>query len=255
MANAAERITDVLTVLVQHPAGLSASEVGEALGLSRTAAARLLTLMVEAALAERDPDTQKYVLGLDLWLTGTAATQRLPVVELSRLPMAEAVAVHGTPLFVGVNRGSQTYVLRAVERVRNYPIVHPIALKQPIPELATGKAILAFDAPNNVAAALAGLFADDAEGRGERERLVEELERTRERGFALKYCQDGSGVNGIAVPIIDRSGYAVAGLSASLAPVPVERYTPEPVLSVIKDAADVVSRNLGYARFTAAVVP
>ncbi len=252
MANAAERITDALSVLVRHPAGLSASEVGEALGLSRTAALRLLNLMVAAALAERDPATQKYVLGLDLWLTGTAATQRLPVVELSRLPMAEAVAAHGIPLFVGVNRGTYTYVLRAVERVRGFPIVHPIALKQPIPELATGKAILAFDAPETTSAALDGLFAGDT---GERERFAEELERTRERGFALKYCQDGGAVNGIAVPILDRSGYAVAGLSASLDPVPVARFAPDPVLSVIKDAADVVSRYLGYARFTAALVP
>jgi DNA-binding IclR family transcriptional regulator len=216
--------------------------VGEALGLSRTAASRLLSLMVDAALAERDAATQKYVLGLDLWLTGTAATQRLPVVELSQLPMAEAVAAHGAPLFVGVNRGSQTYVLRAVERVRDCPIVHPIALKRPIPELATGKAILAFDAPHNISAALDGLFAGDADGRAQRERFVEELERTRDRGFALKYCAD-------------HSGYAVAGLSASLDPIPVERYSPGPVLSAIKDAADVISRYLGYARFTAAVVP
>lgn len=255
MANAAERITDVLSVLVKYPAGLSAAEVGDALGLSRTAAARLLSLMVEAALAERDAATQKYVLGLDLWLTGTAATQRLPVVALSQLPMAEAVAVHGTPLFVGVNRGSQTYVLRAVDRVRDSPIVHPIALKQPIPELATGKAILAFDAPDTISAALDGLFAEDAEGRDRRARFVAELERTRERGYALKFCNGDTAVSGIAVPIVDQSGYAVAGLSASLEPISIERYSPDPVLSVIKGVADVVSRYLGYARFTAAVVP
>lgn len=255
MANAAERITEVLSLLAKHPYGLSAAEVGEALCLSRTAAARLLSLMAEAALAEREPDSQRYVLSLDLWVTGTASLQRLPVVELSLLPLAEAAGAHGTPLFLGVNRGVDTYVLRAVDCVRGFPIVHPIALKEPIPALATGKAILAFDSPDRVAAALAGLFPDDADGTGRRAALIQELEMTRERGYALKFCNAQTAVNGIAVPVIDRTGYAVAGLGASLDPVSIDEYTPEPVLATIKGVADAVSRYLGYARFTAAAVP
>jgi DNA-binding IclR family transcriptional regulator len=255
MANAAERITEVLSLLAAHPYGLSASEVGEALSLSRTAAARLLSLMVDAALAERDPATQKYVLSLELWVTGAAVLQRLHVVELSLLPMAEAVTAHGIPLFVGVNRGSQTYVLRAVDCVRGFPLVNPIALKRPIPELATGKAILAFDAPDNIETAMKELFAGRRDAIRQRERFREELERSRERGYALKYCDGDAAVNGIAVPIIDRTGYAVAGLSASLEPVPVQTYSPDPILSVIKGVAESVSRYLGYARCTAAVVP
>lgn len=255
MANAAERITDVLSLLATQPFGLSPTEVGEALSLSRTAASRLLSLMAEAALVERDPITQKYALSLDLWVTGAAALQRLDVIEVSQLPMAEAVTANGTPLFVGVNRGASTYVLRAVDCVRGFPIVHPIALKRPIPELATGKAILAFDAPDRVEAALYGLFGDGDAGRLQRAHFVEELERSRERGYALKYCDGGSAVNGIAVPIVDRTGYASAGLSASLEPVPVGEYSPEPILSVIKSAAAAISRYLGHARFTAAVVP
>ncbi len=81
------------------------------------------------------------------------------------------------------------------------------------------------------------------------------LEHTGERGFALLFRQDGGGVNGIAVPSVDRSACAVAGPSASLDPVPVERLAPDPVLSMMKDAAGALSRNLGYARFAAALVP
>jgi IclR family KDG regulon transcriptional repressor len=255
MAHAAERITEVLSLLATEPYGLSASEVGEALSLSRTAAARLLSLMAEAALVEREPLTQKYALSLDLWVTGAAALQRLQVIEVSQLPMAEAVTAHAMPLFVGVNRGAYTYVLRAVDCVRGFPIVHPIALKRPIPELATGKAILAFDAPPRVAAAFAGLFGAGDTGRLQQAAFVKDLERSRERGYALKFCDGETAVNGIAVPIIDRTGYAAAGLSASLEHIPVERFSPEPILTVIKSAADAISRYLGHARFTAAVVP
>lgn len=249
MANAAERITDVLSLLAKHPYGLSAADVGEALSLSRAAASRLLSLMIDVALVERDPTTQKYVVGLELWVTGAAALQRLPVMELSQLPMAEAVSAHRIPLFIGVNRGAQTYVVRAMDCVRGFPIVNPLALKRPIPELATGKAILAFDTPKNVASALAGLFVSGNEVR-RRERFVEELDLTRERGYALKYVDDQSAVNGIAVPIFDRTRYAVAGLSTSLPPVPVEDYTPDPTLSVLKEIAEAISSSLGFVRFT-----
>lgn len=255
MANAAERITEVLSLIAKRPYGLSAMEVGEALCLSRTAAARLLTLMAEAALVERDPATQRYALSLDLWVTGAAALQRLQVIEVSQLPMAEAVSAHGTPLFIGVNRGTQTYVLRAVDCVRGVPIVHPIALKRPIPELATGMAVLAFDAPDSVTAALDGLFSEGDEGCRQRALFVAELERSRERGYALKYCDGDCAVNGIAVPIIDRTGYAAAALSASLDPIAVADFAPEPVLAALKGAADAISRYLGHTRFTAAVVP
>jgi IclR family KDG regulon transcriptional repressor len=255
MANAAERITDVLSLLAKHPYGLSAVEVAEALCLSRTAASRLLTLMADASLVEREQPTQRYVLGLNLWLTGAAALQRLNVVELSLLPMAEAVSAHGTPLFLGVNRGPETYVIRAVDSVHGFAIVNPVALIRPIPEFATGKAILAFDSPDRIAAALADLSLGDPGGVERQNRFAVELEGIRERGYALKFCNGETAVNGIAVPIIDRTGYAVAGLGATLDEIAVTDFSPEPVLSVIKGAADAISRYLGHTRFTAAVVP
>jgi len=255
MANAPERITDVLSLLAKHPYGLSTVEVAESLSLSRTAASRLLALMADTSLVERDPLTQRYVLSLTLWVTGAAALQRLNVVELSLLPMAEAVSAHGAPIFLGVNRGPETYIVRAVDSVHGFAIVNPIALQGPIPEFATGKAILAFDSPDNIASALRELSFSEPGSGERRERFVAELESIRERGYALKFLNGETAVNGIAVPIVDRTGYAVAGLGATHEEIPINDFSPEPLLSVVKGAADAVSRYLGHARFTAAVVP
>ena len=59
MPNGSERVSEVLQLLAQQPAGLSAVEVADALEMSRAAGYRLLNLMQESCLIAREPGAEK----------------------------------------------------------------------------------------------------------------------------------------------------------------------------------------------------
>ncbi len=231
MANAAERLTDVLTQLAASPGGLSAVEVGDCLGISRAASSRLLSLMVHARLVERDARTQRYYLGLDLWILASNTLSRFHILDLSLVPMAETVKKLRTPLLLGVNRGTDTYFLRKVELVLDSVLVTSIALKTPIGESAIGKAIAAYDASTR---------------RGQ-DGLSADLKDIRSSGCSVRRGKDGAeDTRGVAAPIFDHTGRAVAGVGTYWQS---ERYEEERVqfaLPFVRALAESLSRYMGY---------
>jgi DNA-binding IclR family transcriptional regulator len=83
--------------------------------------------------------------------------------------------------------------------------------------------------------------------------FLDELAKTRERGFALDDEEQEEGVRCLAVPVRDASGQVVASLSVS---GPVTRLNDEHVGAVIPELIDSgvkLSTRLGYAGEPAAV--
>src|SRR5687768_13757569 len=154
MPNASERLSDVLEVVSQEPAGLSAMEVAEKLSMSRAASFRLLNLMVESSLLEKDSNAQ-YRIAFRLWSMTAVALRRLPLMDASLLPMSDGVRCSGHTLILGVNRGLETYFLRKVEPVHDYVLAVMTGHRSPVNVTATGKAMLAFEPPEVLEAVLA----------------------------------------------------------------------------------------------------
>jgi DNA-binding IclR family transcriptional regulator len=113
---------------------------------------------------------------------------------------------------------------------------------------ALGKAILSGMSSAEVQQLVAqcGLPAITTNTITDPERFLEEINRTRERGFALDDEENEIGVRCVAAPIFDHTGQAVAAVSVS---APIQRI-PMPQVSLygarIKETSKTISGKLGY---------
>jgi DNA-binding IclR family transcriptional regulator len=155
---------------------------------------------------------------------------------------------------LGVNQGAHTFVLRTVEAVRGVPIVQPVAVKLPIPQVAIGKAILAFTAPDRFDCTADQLFPEPGE-KHSREAFCAEIKRARVDRYASRLREGQNEPAGVAVPIFDRTGYAVAGLGVAVEPNAPGGESLETVLSIVRDIAATVSRYLGHTKLAAMSIP
>jgi IclR family pca regulon transcriptional regulator len=110
-----------------------------------------------------------------------------------------------------------------------------------------GKAMLAFMPSRDLEAYLETVTLKPLTERTitSREVLREELQRIRDRGYALSEGEHLPGVRSVGAPVLDYEGQVVAAIC-------VRHYTPEgkpPEESLVRDvvgAAQVISHSLGY---------
>jgi IclR family transcriptional regulator, KDG regulon repressor len=216
-------------------------EVAERLSMSRAATFRLLNLMVDSSLLEKDPGGQ-YRIAFRLWSMTAVALRRLPLMDVSLLPMSDGVRCSGHTLIMGINRGLETYFLRKAELVHDYVLTSITGHRSPINVTATGKAILAFESPEVRDAILAEPLPKSTPLSLTGTDLAKDLARIRELGYAVNYGEGQSDARGIAVPVFDSRRRAIAGIGTS---VPVNGSEAD-VLPVLQQVAGSVARAMGY---------
>jgi len=78
------------------------------------------------------------------------------------------------------------------------------------------------------------------------EALLPELDLVREQGFGEDNEEQEEGLRCIAVPIFDRFGVVIAGLSISFPTMRFSEDSKSDYVSMLHDAARNISRQIGY---------
>lgn len=217
----------VLDRLAMSPRGMRLPEVACTMQLSRpTAYQRLLTL-VRAGWVEQD-DQGRYRLSLHSSRIAAAALEQADLGARVR-PALEALVeeVDETASLAVLDRGVPCIIQR-VESKRVLRAEQKIGTTLSLADSASGRILTAWaDQPT-----LQRLLTAP-------ERLASDvvLSAARIRGHALSNPSSGSGVVGVAVPVLDDLGSCIAALSLV---VPQQRFDLERVLSPLKEAARVM---------------
>jgi len=221
---------------------LSLSEIAEALGLSEEYANKLLRHLEAAEIVVRHPGSGGWRLGVRLLRLGGYALAALHPWEEFRPPLAvlrEATGFGGLIAVLSGGRAVHVDHFRGSER----------ALGRAFPAHATslGKAILAeLESPARDAE-LSELVLARWTPRTlvDRAALDADLERTRQRGWALEDGEYHEARRSIGAAVRDHSGTVVAavGVGATVSAIPDSAI--EGVAAAVVAAADNVSRRLG----------
>jgi DNA-binding IclR family transcriptional regulator len=184
-------------------------------GLNRTTTWRILATLERERLVTVDRETGWYSLGFGLLdLAGQAGGD---LAQSARVVLQQVAARTGETAALAVLRGAElTYVAHATPRA----VVSAGWQGLPVPMHATstGKALLAFSAPDDVRI----LLELPRGGRLPRftsttitsfSELRTELERTRERGWSECRGEFETSAWGVSAPVLDVSGRPVAILS------------------------------------------
>ncbi len=218
----------------------------DASGLPRATALRLIEVLLDHGLLRRDDRT--YALGPQLAVWGQRYLDALDVrAQAADLMRALAEETRET-CYLGVRDGRRVLYVAKADSPQAVRPAAEVGTRNPLHSTGIGKALLAF-APHDEAVAYA--HGRPLEGKTpntivEPERLLAEMQRTRERGYAIDDVENEDGVRCVAAPVLDHAGQVVAAMSVS---APAYRFALEDLPRIapgVQAAALELSVRIGY---------
>jgi DNA-binding IclR family transcriptional regulator len=208
------KVVSILDAFSTSRRSLSLAEISAVSGFPRSTAHRLAASMRDVGLLDQDSHRDRYRLGLKLFELGNTVLANMDLHREAR-PFVDALSqVTGHLVHLAVFDGQQAIVIHRVSADSGTPLT--LIEAAPVHCTSVGKAILAFQPTAKIEAIIAGglkRFTDATiiEGR----KLKVELKAIRSRGYALDEGEHQPGIRCIGVPVHDRVGRVVAGLSVS----------------------------------------
>jgi DNA-binding IclR family transcriptional regulator len=225
----------------------SAVEVANVLGVHPRTARRLLNrLVVEGYVTRGGPQRRQFAMTLKLVSVAGHALERADLVR-------EAL-----PFVQRLRDDARATARLSVPSYRSaMPLVHEEAAdRAPLPQLgrklpchacAPGKALLAYRTPWCEAVLTHPLEAHTERTIIDAADLLVELAAVRERGYAAEHDEFETGSGGIAAPVFDHNGEAIAALGIDVPAARVLAEEPQLARAVTRAAA-ALSEALGYVR-------
>lgn len=204
-----------------HPVGVT--EAAHALGLQKSNAHRLLRSLAELGYVVQVEESGRYELTLKLWEMGQRVIARLDIASEATPAMRKLAALTKETVHLSLLEGDEVVYVHKIDSPHPVRAYSAIGGRAPAHCVATGKALLAFQPPDVVDVTKARKPYTDATITDPLD-LRRELERIRKAGHAVNKGEWREGVFGVAAPILDASGRAVAAIGLS---GPQDRFKPK----------------------------
>ncbi|MFB6781968.1 IclR family transcriptional regulator [Streptomyces sp. NPDC056352] len=246
------RALDILLHLAGRSGPVQAAALARELGIPRSSAYHILSVLVDRGFVTYLPKEQAYGLGVASFEIGSAYLRHEPLERLARPILRSASNRLGQTVHLGIVHGAETvYLLK--ERPRSRPsgdadiaLVTDIGVRLPAHLTANGRAVLAHSAP----AQLRALFPRRGDlitrtGKGPRSlpELLSLLAQDRERGWSEEVELVSEGFRSMGIAAFDHNERPVAALSSTWHRH-YSRHEPDQVRGVLEQSA---------ARLTAAM--
>lgn len=241
----ADRTIDILELLAGEPQGLTISDISDRLGVARSSTHGLVhTLRVRGYLVQR-PD-RRFHLGARLIQLGLNVVDQLELRATARDYLERLVATtQDTALLVIPEAGDFLFldkVLSDAQGVRTDP---RMTSRRPLHCSSLGKALLAALPDETVEGAidLSQLESVTRFTITERDVLLDDLARTRARGYALDRQESVMGVFCVGAPLRDHTGRSIAAISLSTIN---DFFDPDTTGPMVAATAVEISRAMGW---------
>lgn len=228
--------------------GLSVTEIAEEVGVKAGAMYPILNTLQHHGYLERDQD-KKYKLGEKL-LDKRALMLEEPnlsnqaYLELKKLRNKVGETIH----LATISHGFVVYLEKLEPSDATLSMYSSVGKKSPVHATGLGKAILAYLPEKEVEQIISqrGLekFTDNTID--SLKNLKEEIEQTRERGYAIDDAEHIEVIRCVACPIFNRNSRPVAAISVSVPTFEMEMKELVEIAPIVKNYALDISKKLGY---------
>ena len=249
-----DRAINILEFIGSQSSGEAAlPELSAAMKLHKTTTHRIAHVLESRGLLRRGLDSNRYRLGLHLYDLGCQALDHVNIRDEARPLMTRVAYEVGETVHLALLDRTEVLYIDRVEAQRSLTMGSKLGARNPVYCTALGKAILAYSPEVEVDHSLAGLRME-ARTRNTITNVLflkRELERIRDRGYAIDDEEIEEGIRCIAAPVLNAGARAVAAMSVS---GPSSRITPDRYQLIGKTmmkAAQELSVRLGHQ----AVVP
>ncbi|TML70586.1 MAG: IclR family transcriptional regulator [Actinobacteria bacterium] len=243
----ADRVLDILELLAAEPEGLTLSEIGRRLAIARSSAHGLVhTLLQRGYLRQENAGSRNFRLGVRLIQLGLNVGDRLELRSTARPVLERLVSTtHDTALIVVPEAGELLFLDKVVSETRDVRTDPRSSAPRPLHCTSIGKALLA--ALDDESAAMivesAGLPPATEFSMTDLQALLDDLQETRRRGYAIDRQEAVLGVCCVGAPVRDFTGRPVGSISLSTVR---EFFDPETTGPWVAEAAVEISRAMGW---------
>jgi IclR family transcriptional regulator, acetate operon repressor len=208
-----ERALAVLTLFEGSTDDLGVSDIAQRTGLKVSTAHRLVRALCAGGVLVQDHRTERYALGPLLVVLGRRAEERLGFARA--LPAIEELADRtGESVNLGIRAGHEVLVVLHASSGQPLRFDQAAGTRVPAHTSAMGKCLLACSPdPGSVVDELPALRRLTDRTITDRDRLADDLETVRSRGWALNDGERDPGVRAVAAPVLDPSGNAIAAIA------------------------------------------
>ena len=245
---AIDRIVSILDCFSQSHPQLGVREISRKIGLPSSTTGRILVDMKDSGLLSQNADNQMYQLGGRLLSWAGVYTATLDVRSIAMPSLHKLHHDTNETISLYILEGNERLCVERLESTNSVRIVARIGRHLPLYAGSAGKVFLAYLPEYHRDQILdeTELTPFTPNTITDRKKLMREVKKTREKGFAISNGEWLQEASGIAAPIFDQSRGIAATISIS---GPTQRFTPENIAvysEKLHHAASEISANLGY---------
>ncbi|RKR45816.1 MULTISPECIES: DNA-binding transcriptional regulator KdgR [unclassified Paraburkholderia] len=229
------------------------SELSQRLGMSKTTVHRVIQTLKALGYVTQEVETERYRLTIRLFELGAKALESVDLVreadvEMRRIGEATREAVHlgafDEDAIIYIHKIDADYGLRMQSR---------IGRRNPLHSTAIGKVLLAWMDPADAREVLSHVeFRKSTQKTlSSAEAVLNILPHVREQGYGEDNEEQEEGLRCLAVPVFDRFGRVIAGLSISFPTMRCGADTKSHYVALLRKAGLAISARLGYRQAAA----
>jgi IclR family transcriptional regulator, KDG regulon repressor len=243
-----QKAMHILFYMGQHGPEMRIPEIASGLHLNKTTVYRLMTALERLDLVQRDPEDERYRLGLKLHELGTKAVRARTLQSEARRYLREMAHVCNEAVSLAVPGAGGVLCLERFDSPRTMITVRtPVGAHFPAHCSAAGKAVLAYLSEEDVDAIVLNnrltRYTDRTHTR--MADLKNDLRRVRQRGYALDEQELECGLNGVAAPVISHDARVIGAVGIA---GPTQRFQGKDLaekIELVKETAQKIAANLG----------
>ncbi|MGB1268325.1 MAG: IclR family transcriptional regulator [Flavobacteriaceae bacterium] len=206
-------ILDCFSTDVQE---LGVTELAHKMGTNKSAVYRMLATMEALNVIQQNSENGKYRLGLKLFELGQKVSINKNFIAKAK-PHMEALAKQaGETAHLAIYKNHKVYFLDKVVGRHDLQINSQIGSEKALHCTALGKTMLAFAEPNYKTVIKDTVLQRVTEHTiTNSKKLIQEIEKIKQQGFALDMEENEIGLVCVAVPVCNNQGQFIAAISTS----------------------------------------
>ncbi len=235
----------ILEILSNHESPMGVTDIAREMGTTKSGVHRLLQVMREAGWI-RQNDYGHYECSLKIWELGQRLAGRIDLLRLAGPAMRQLARQTEETVHLSILDKTEVLYLEKLESPHPVRAFTRVGGRAPAYCVATGKALLAYADEETVLECAQNIETFTDFSISSLEELRRELEEVRQRGYAINLGQWRGGVRGLAAPIRDLHGNAVAAIGVAGPADRLSKTTLRDIAPLVMAAAREVSRELGH---------
>lgn len=243
-----DRTFDIIELLATSPNGMGVTEIGRKLGLHKSTVYRLIKALVQRGYLEKDQSTGAYRIGLKFVEISSLHIQQIELKTEAIPFMRHLSELTGQVTHLAIMDETEVVYIEKIDVIQSLRMYSQIGKRIPVYCSALGKVLLSGQNSDYQKRIMKKIKYTQHTKNTIREesQFINELEKTKQRGWAVDNEEHELGIRCIAAPIKDFTGKVIAALSITGSKNTIVPEKDQYYSELVVEAADNISRRLGF---------